>query len=87
MDSEKQNPDSDYLLISLDYGNGEKVYYTKNPFSIMLIYFLFFIILLSVFTALTSSYICMAIMIVLLTLLFINYNVTFSIKSTPIRRH
>nr|WCB86812.1 CPPV001 hypothetical protein [Cooks petrelpox virus]WCB87169.1 CPPV358 hypothetical protein [Cooks petrelpox virus] len=70
MDSKKQNPDSNYLMLSFDYGNGEKVYYTKNPFCIFLIFILFIIIFLPVFTILASSYISIAILILLIVLFF-----------------
>ncbi|QRM15280.1 hypothetical protein [Mudlarkpox virus] len=70
MDSKKQNPDPNYLMLSVDYGNGKKVYYTENTFCIMVSFILFVIIFLSMFTILACSYVSIAIIILLILLFF-----------------
>ncbi|AAR83347.1 hypothetical protein CNPV328 [Canarypox virus] len=70
MDSKKQNPDPNYLMLSVDYGNGKKVYYTENTFCIMVSFILFVIIFLSMFTILACSYVYIAIIISLILLFF-----------------
>ncbi|QGM48627.1 hypothetical protein [Magpiepox virus] len=70
MDSKKQKPDPNYLMLSVDYGSGKKVYYTENTFCIIVSFILFIIIFLSVFTILACSYISIAITILLILLLF-----------------